>query len=62
MHNKNCAENVQTCCCGVTEGKIPLGRHRHGWKDNVKMDLKEIGWEAVVWIYLAEDRDWWQLF
>jgi hypothetical protein len=24
------------------------------------MDLKEIGWEGVDWIYLAQDRDWWQ--
>jgi hypothetical protein len=29
------------------EGNIPLARPRHGWEDNVKMDLKEIGWNGV---------------
>jgi hypothetical protein len=28
-------------------------------KDNIRMDLKEIGWESVEWIHLAQDRDWW---
>jgi hypothetical protein len=29
---------------------------------NIRMDLREIGWEGVVWIYLAQDRDQWQAF
>jgi hypothetical protein len=29
---------------GNSEGKIPLGRSRHRWKDGIRMDLKEIGW------------------
>ena len=28
---------------GKTEGKTPLGRPRHRWKDNIKMDLQEVG-------------------
>jgi hypothetical protein len=37
-----------------------LRRPRYGWEDNIKMDLKEIGWEGVHWTYLAHDRDkWW---
>jgi hypothetical protein len=32
------------------EGKTPLGRPRHGWVDNIKMDLREIGWDGVDWI------------
>jgi hypothetical protein len=32
---------------GRTEGKTPLERPRHIWEDNIKMDLKEIGWEYV---------------
>jgi hypothetical protein len=39
------------------EGKRPLGRHRHRWKDNIEMHLEEMGWEGVDWIDLAEDRD-----
>jgi hypothetical protein len=35
-----------------SEGKRPLGRPRHSWGDNIKMDLKEIGCEVVDLIYL----------
>jgi hypothetical protein len=38
------------------EGKRPLGRPRHGWIDNIKMDLLEIGLNVVDWIGLAVDR------
>jgi hypothetical protein len=43
---------------GNSEGKKPLGRPRRRWVDNIKLDLKEIGWGGVDWIDLAEDRDW----
>jgi hypothetical protein len=39
------------------EGRRPLGRLRHRWEDNIKMDLGETGWEAVDWIHLAQNRD-----
>jgi hypothetical protein len=39
------------------EGKRQLGRYRGRWEDNTRMDLREIGWEYVDWIYLAQDRD-----
>jgi hypothetical protein len=42
------------------EGKRPLRRTRHRWKDNIIMDLKEIGQEIVDWMLLAWDRDQWQ--
>jgi hypothetical protein len=35
----------------------PLGRPRHRWVDNIKMDLREIGWDGVDWIDTAQDRD-----
>jgi len=35
-------------------GKKQLGRPRPTWEDNIRIDLKEIGWECVVWIDLAE--------
>jgi hypothetical protein len=39
------------------EGKKPLRRPRHRWVDNIKMDLREIGWEGMDWSDLAQDRD-----
>jgi hypothetical protein len=38
---------------GNPEGKRTLGRPRHKWEDNIKM-------EGMDWIYLAQDRDRWQ--
>jgi hypothetical protein len=38
----------------------PLGRPRRRWEDNIKMDLREIGFGAVDWIHLAQDRDRWR--
>jgi hypothetical protein len=32
---------------------------RYRWKDNIKMNLREIGWDGVDWTHLAENRDWW---
>ena len=44
------------------EGKSPLGRPRHRWEDNIKMDLQEVGCGGMDWIELALDRDrWWAL-
>jgi hypothetical protein len=40
--------------------KRPLRRRRHRWEDNIIMDLREIGWEGVEWMHLAQDRDQWQ--
>jgi hypothetical protein len=42
---------------GNTERDRPLGRHWRRWKDNIKMDLKEMGFEGVDWIHLAHDKD-----
>jgi hypothetical protein len=42
---------------GRPEGRRPLGRPRRRWEDNIKMDLREIGFEDVDWIHLAQDRD-----
>ena len=47
---------------GEPEGKRPLGRCRHKWEDNVKMDLQEVGGGGGDWMELAQDRDrWWAL-
>jgi hypothetical protein len=37
--------------------KRSLGRPRRRWVDNIKMDLREIGWDGVDWIDMAQDRD-----
>jgi hypothetical protein len=42
---------------GKLEGKRPLGRPRRRWEDNIRMDLREIGWGGMDWIHLAQDRD-----
>ena len=42
---------------GKSEGKRPLRRLRRRWEDNIKMDLREVGCDAIDWIGLAEDWD-----
>ena len=44
---------------GKPEGKSPLWRPRHGWEDNIKMDLREVG-GGGDWMELAQDRDRWR--
>ena len=46
---------------GKPIGKIHLGRPRHRWEDNIRMDLKEIGINVRNWVDLAQDRDYWNL-
>jgi hypothetical protein len=45
---------------GKPEEKKPVGRTRRRWVDNVRMDLKEVGWGDVDWIGLAQDRNRWR--
>jgi hypothetical protein len=45
---------------GKPEGRRPLGRPRHRWLDNIRMDLVEVGRGDVDWIGLAQDRDRWR--
>jgi hypothetical protein len=45
---------------GRPEGRRPLGRLRHRWEDNIKMDLQEVGWGSMDWIDMAQDRDRWR--
>jgi len=42
---------------GKAEGKRPLGRPRRRWKDDIKMDLQEVGCGGMDWIELAQDRE-----
>jgi hypothetical protein len=42
---------------GKPEGKRPLGRPKRRWVDNIKTDFREMGWDSMDWIDLAQDRD-----
>jgi hypothetical protein len=42
---------------GKPEGKRPLERLRRRWEDSIRMNLKDIGWDGVDWIHLAQHRD-----
>jgi hypothetical protein len=52
--------NTYRILVGKPEGKRPLERPRRRWVDNIKMDLREIGWCGMDWIRLAQDRDQWR--
>jgi hypothetical protein len=45
---------------GKPEGKRPLGKPRCRGVDNIKMDLREIGWGCMEWVALAQNRDRWR--
>jgi hypothetical protein len=45
---------------GKPEGKRPLGKPRYTCVDNIKMDLREIEWDGMDWLDLAQDRDHWR--
>jgi len=48
MHTTFWSENMK--------GRENLGKPRPRWKDNIRVDLRELGWGGVDWIHLAEDR------
>jgi hypothetical protein len=50
-------KNAYSILVGKYERKRPLGRPRHRWEDNTRMDLREVGWEGVDWMDVAQDRD-----
>ena len=47
---------------GKPDSKRPLERPRRRWEDNIKMDLREVGFDPRDWISLAEDRDQWRAY
>jgi hypothetical protein len=52
--------NAYRMLVGKAEGNRPLGRPRRRWVDNIKMNLREIGWGGMDWIDLAQERDQWR--
>jgi transcription termination factor 2 len=53
--------NAYMLLVGKPEGKRPLGRQRHRWVDNIRMDLGEVGWDDVDWIHLTQVRNRWRV-
>ena len=54
--------NAYRVLVGKPESKIPLGRPRGRWEDNIKMDLRDVGCDRRDWIALAEDREQWRTY
>jgi hypothetical protein len=52
--------NAYRILVGKPEGKRRLGRPRSRWMDNIKMDLREIGWGGMDLIDLVQERDQWR--
>ena len=56
------SRNAYRVLVGKPESKRPLGRPRHRWEDNIKMDLREVGCDPRDWTALAVDRDQWRTY
>jgi hypothetical protein len=52
--------NTYRLLVGKLRVKRPLGRPRHRWVNNVKMDLAELEWDGVDLVGLTQDRDKWR--
>jgi hypothetical protein len=54
--------NAYKILVGKSEGNRPVGGLGCRWEDNIRMDLKDIGWEVVDWMHLDQDRNqWWDV-
>ncbi|KAJ4438933.1 hypothetical protein ANN_14887 [Periplaneta americana] len=56
------SRNASRVLVGRPEGKRPLGRPRRRWEDNIKMDLREAGYDDREWINFAQDSDQWRSY
>jgi hypothetical protein len=52
--------NIYRILVGKPEGKRPLGSPTRRWVNNIKMDLREIGFDGMIWIDVIHDRDQWR--
>jgi len=50
-------ENAHNILVEKPEVKRSFGRHKHIWEDNIRMDLRETGWESMDWMHLTQGRD-----
>jgi hypothetical protein len=51
---------VHRVLVGKSEGKRPLGKPRRRWKDNIKINLQEVGGGFGDWMELSQDRGRWR--
>jgi hypothetical protein len=51
---------VHRVLVGKPEGTRPLGRPRHRWEGNIKMDIQKVGGVCGDWMERAQDRDRWR--
>ena len=56
------SRNAYRVLVGKPESKRSVGRPRHRWEDNIKMDFREVDCDPRDWIALAEDRDRWRAY
>jgi hypothetical protein len=52
--------NEHKILVGKPEGNRPHIRPRRRWEDAIRMELREVCWEGVNWLHLAQDRDQWR--
>jgi hypothetical protein len=52
--------NAYRILVGKPEGMRQLGRPKRRWVDSIKMYFREIGWDGVDWIDMAQDRGQWR--
>jgi hypothetical protein len=52
--------NASTILVRIPEGKIPRGRPRRRWKDNIRIVFREVRWKCVDWVHLTLDRYQWK--
>jgi hypothetical protein len=53
------AGSTECYVISAAKRKRPLGRRRRRWEDNIRVDVREVGWEGVDWMRLAIDGDQW---
>jgi hypothetical protein len=53
-------KNACSVLLGMPQGKRLRRRPRRKWVDNIKIDLRKIGWGGMDWTRLAQDRDQWR--
>jgi hypothetical protein len=58
--SKNEKRNARRIFVAKPERKKPLGRPKRRWVDNIKIDIREIGWGGINWINLSQVRDRWR--
>jgi hypothetical protein len=58
MNGEN--RNPYRILVGKPEGKRQVGSPRRRWVDSIKIDIREIGWDGMDWIDLAQDREQWR--